>query len=245
MIIKPEPGDRLERCTFEGAQTTTRSRAMIVEARRLFRESGGGRPPAISQGGYNKGGVKASAGTHDRDAADWATRLFSPARRDLWQRAMWQVGYPTWIRYAIPRVWPAHSHSIPAGGDLAPLAKSQVNSFRIGRDGLAGNRRYPGIIYSGFMNQTWEKYLAKWKAPNVSLASLGAAWSARQGKPLPVASSDVLTLQRALNGFLLDTLYLDGDPGPKTKASYAKAAGLVAPALDVSVLLTLDLEVSP
>jgi hypothetical protein len=215
-----EPGDKNERITYADAsgtfRTTTRTLAMYKEACRLFMEAGGGTPPLWSQGGFNAGGVAASAGTHDRDAVDWMTRLMATPKATLWQACVWRVGFASWMRPLIVRLWKPHTHAIPKDGDLSAGAASQEKNFYNGRDGLVSNRTYPNIISSGLAEQTWEKYLAKYVPPKVSLSILQDAFANRK------TADDVKAVQRALNRVLGMALAVDGDPGPFTLAAYAK-----------------------
>ena len=101
----------------------------------------------ITQGGWNAGGVAASAGTHDRDAADWSIRgkTKSQVAKEIeslrwagWfaslrtRTALWGVraqGFPA-----------AHCHAVPTGWGLVSAgARRQAEAYRRGRDGLRSN----------------------------------------------------------------------------------------------------------
>ena len=119
-----------------------------------------------SQGGYNRGGVAASAGTHDGGGAiDIIVKNLTPAERTLLDTEMRRVGFASWIRTPYQSNWPWHCHAIavqPGGkwdqGVLSRGAHSQVVNYYDGRNGLAsgapddGTRKYVGV--------TWEKYQA-------------------------------------------------------------------------------------
>lgn len=150
---RPQPMSPTARTTFEGFRTTERTVAMLTEARRLY----GPGHPVIVQGGFNAGGVAASAGTHDRDALDFSIRWMSRANAHRWQDCVWQVGFAGWIRTRIAGLWETHFHAVPKGGDLSRGAANQVVNFRLGRNGLVGEASYSGI--GNYANVTWESYL--------------------------------------------------------------------------------------
>ena len=90
----------------------------------------------ITQGSYNKGGVSASAGTHDGGGViDLA-----PFEADRKVRILRALGFAAWHREPIPGLWPEHVHAVLIGNKkLAPAAVNQVASYRAGRDGLKSN----------------------------------------------------------------------------------------------------------
>lgn len=233
VVVKPVRGsskewvrvDALGRVVKTGGYwVTTRGLAMHLEAGRLFRAAGGGEPPLITQGGRNAGGVAASAGTHDREAFDWATKTFTPKRVRLWELCTWCVGFASWTRTFIAGLWPAHTHGVPKGGDLSRGAKDQVEGhFWKSLDGLRGKGRYPRIGKSGLARQTWETYLAQL---GVSLAGLQRAFADRK------VTDDVKDVQWALSRELGTDLVIDGDPGPETKTALAKVGPLTAATLE-------------
>lgn len=150
---------RTDRCTFEGRRTTRRTAAMVVEARRLFKAETGQPGPRASQGGYNAGGVSQSAGTHDRDAFDFATAAMSARHARIWEQCLGRVGFAAWWRRFLRKVWPQHHHAIPKGGDLSGGAQAQERSYRDCRDGMKGNRIYAAI--RAYRTVTWESYSKK------------------------------------------------------------------------------------
>lgn len=101
-------------------------------------------PLQVAQGGFNAGGVSASAGTHDKDSVDLRTKHLSSSQKERLERRMRQAGFAAWLRPAGPS-WGEHLHAIPAGypRDISGGAQSQVLSYDAGRDGLAGNRKDP------------------------------------------------------------------------------------------------------
>lgn len=149
----PPPGDPAQRVMFEGWRTTQRTVNMLIEARRLY----GSGYPKIVQGGFNAGGVAASAGTHDRDALDFSIRWISKGAARRWQDSLWQVGFAAWIRVRIVGLWETHIHAVPKGGDLSRGAQDQVVHFRNRHDGLMNEGPYPSI--DGYTDTTWDSYL--------------------------------------------------------------------------------------
>ena len=93
----------------------------------------------ITQGSYNSS-VSQSAGTHDGGGAvDLAA--FDHRRK---VRVLRDLGFAAWFRPAIPGHWPDHIHAIQIGNDrLSEDARDQVDSYRRGRDGLAGDNVDP------------------------------------------------------------------------------------------------------
>lgn len=100
----------------------------------------------ISQAGYNKGGVAASAGTHDLGAVvDLSIKHLSESDQRRFLRLSRRMGWASWIRTAA-QGFPLHWHGVLAGakpGTIAPGAAAQVLAYDAGRDGLAGNRLDP------------------------------------------------------------------------------------------------------
>lgn len=139
--------------TFEGHKISTRTRDMLIEARRITKAA-----LFITQGGYNAGGVKASAGTHDRDALDIRAKDLTTAQRAEAVLRLRQVGFAAWVRNPSQSDWPWHIHCIPIGGDISAGAAKQVTAYKNNRNGLASNGHDDGPrLYI----QTWEQYLKK------------------------------------------------------------------------------------
>ncbi|MET1060519.1 MAG: GH25 family lysozyme [Nocardioides sp.] len=108
-----------------------KTRAALEEAQALL-----GYPLTLVQGSYNRGGVSASAGTHDAGgvvdllAWDWQRKV----------RALRKVGFAAWYRAPVRGLWGAHIHAVLIDhGRLAPVAARQVTAYRNGRDGLRSN----------------------------------------------------------------------------------------------------------
>jgi hypothetical protein len=124
---------------------------MLVAARVVCKA-----PLHITQGGYNAGGVAASAGTHDRDALDIRARDLSAAERKEAVSILRKVGFAAWVRNPSQSDWPWHIHCIPIGGDLSSGAANQVDAYLNNRNGLASNGKDDGP--RTWVDWTWEKY---------------------------------------------------------------------------------------
>jgi hypothetical protein len=110
-----------------------------------------------AQGSYSTS-VGASAGTHSSGGAvDLGYRHLTEAQRHRIVREMRRVGFAAWYRREIKGLWPPHCHAIAIGcPDLAPGARQQVEAYRAGRNGLAGNGADDGP--RDWVNVTWESY---------------------------------------------------------------------------------------
>ena len=143
--------------TFRGARFTPRTRAMLTEVEKLV-----GHRLRIAQGGFSTK-VSASGQTHARDAVDVATKYQGLSRADKLAivAAMRRVGFAAWLRPETPDVWGEHIHAIPIGGDISPAAARQVEAYRHGYDGLAGEggKRPDPQARLGIAPTTWEAYL--------------------------------------------------------------------------------------
>lgn len=138
---------------FRGKRLDKRTIRQIKEAERLA-----GRL-TITQGSCNRGGVAASAGTHDGEGVvDFSVRGLNRKQIRRRIRALRRVGLWAWLRPTIPGVWGEHIHAVSVGNrDLARLAKSQIKDARRGRNGLASHALDPhrGM---GLPVITWRHY---------------------------------------------------------------------------------------
>lgn len=132
------------RTAHRGQVVTRRMAAMLKAAEKIT-----GFAILLSQGSYNAGRVGASAGTHDREAADarirtldgkGRIRVLTHDERVSLVIALKRVGFACWYRPEVRGLWGPHVHMVPIGGDLSPAAAAQVKAFDAGRDGLRGNR---------------------------------------------------------------------------------------------------------
>ncbi|MGZ0151868.1 hypothetical protein ACXJJ3_32750 [Kribbella sp. WER1] len=141
--------------TFEGFRMDARTRDMLIELRRITTA-----PVVLTQGGFNKGGVAASAGTHDGGGAlDIRARNLTDTQiREVVLRAR-QVGFAAWHRTPAQGKWVEHIHMIAVGcPSLSAGAKKQVTAYKNDRNGLANNGKDDGPrLYAG---NTWESYKA-------------------------------------------------------------------------------------
>lgn len=127
---------------FRGRRMTPVFRDAILAA-----EQRAGFQFIMTQGGWNAGGVAASAGTHDRDAADWSIRGMTRARVATMIEALRWAGIFASLRTSTA-LWgvraqgfaAAHVHGVPNGWGLVSAgARRQAEAYRRGRDGLRGN----------------------------------------------------------------------------------------------------------
>lgn len=138
---------------YEGGLFDDRTLAMYHEVERLCAAKG--LQIFVAQGGFNAGGVAASAGTHDRAAVDVSGSILSPDERWTVVTAMRRVGFAAWIRTpAEGFAW--HIHGVPINGDLSTAARAQVVQYSKHQNGLAGAGPDDGP--TGYYDATWEKY---------------------------------------------------------------------------------------
>lgn len=143
----------MSRVEWHGVTLNKRSAKMMDEVQRHcgFRI----RP---SQGSYSH--AAASAGTHSGPGAiDISVRGLTSRQVNRLVKWMRIVGWAAWYRPTLPGVWGEHVHGIAIGTKGLPrLAAQQVTAYKLGRDGLAGNRldRHRGMHIKP---TTWERYL--------------------------------------------------------------------------------------
>lgn len=128
---------------FRGKRMTPAFRDAILAA-----EQRAGRQFTLTQGGFNAGGVAASAGTHDGDAGDWSIRGLNRDRVAAMIEALRWAGIAAWLRTANVPLWETraqyfsstHVHGVPNGWGLPSAgARAQADAYRRGRDGLRAN----------------------------------------------------------------------------------------------------------
>jgi len=211
------PAGATTRTVIDGYRTTVRTAAMVKEARTLYRTRGFGSYPKITQGGYNKGGVAASAGTHDQDAMDdKISVLTSSTKKKAWERCNWEVGFAGWRRPYIAGLWGEHFHKLPKFGQLSTGADRQIFQWFQGDDALRSDRDYPGILSSGLASRSWEEYLDLYRSGHIDLAKTIACFKAGVGN----STNDIQQIQKRLNHYVLAGLTVDGIPGALTRAAY-------------------------
>ena len=128
-----------------------------------------------TQGGWNAGGVAASAGTHDRDAVDYSVagkseaevaKLITACRKRGLVASFRTTSTPKWgVRAQGFRSY--HVHVVPnLWGYASAGAVHQAREYRAGRDGLKGrgaDKGGPGHTRD-YTSVTWPSYLAAKKA---------------------------------------------------------------------------------
>lgn len=140
--------------TYKGGRFTGDVAASLHELDRLTPTI----PVRIMQGGWNAGGVRASAGTHDCDAVDIAAVDLTGAQRAEVVRVLRAIGWAAWLRRP-DQGFPWHIHAVPAGwGVVSAGAALQVQAYRQGYNGLASWGRDDGP--RTWVGRTWHEYLA-------------------------------------------------------------------------------------
>lgn len=129
-----EPAHNYTRTTYDGKTVNQRTKVMLAAAAKTY-----GSAFLLSQGSYNKG-VGASAGTHDGGGVvDIRVTNYSTIQRQAVVQALRKAGFAAWLRTPA-QGFPYHIHAAAINDhEMAPLAKSQVQSYFNGRNGLAGN----------------------------------------------------------------------------------------------------------
>lgn len=135
--------DWSDRTTYQGKAVNAGTKALMRAANALVRSSHfGGETSDITmvQGGYNAGGVAASAGTHDGGGAFDLTPFNIKNRIKVFRL----LGVAIWDRPTISGLWAHHLHGIVAGdGTASAAAKAQVSEYLAGGDGLRGTAPDP------------------------------------------------------------------------------------------------------
>lgn len=130
-----EPAHNYTRTTYGGRTVNQRTKVMLQDAARLF-----GGPLVLTQGSYNRGGVAASAGTHDGGGVvDISVSGMTAARRSALVQCLRRAGFAAWLRTP-SQGFSYHIHACAIGDrEMASGAKNQVQAYFNGRDGLARN----------------------------------------------------------------------------------------------------------
>lgn len=133
------------RVKYDGKTVNARTRDALKYAQRLWRQRGKhSKSIRLAQGSYNKGGVSASAGTHDGggvvDVRTAGVGLDAQETKQL-NRALRDAGFASWIRDSRDGMDP-HIHAIAIGDkQMSSGAKQQVPSYDAGRNGLRNNAK--------------------------------------------------------------------------------------------------------
>lgn len=127
----------MARVVFEGKRLDTTTRDRLLWARKTS-----GLPLVVTQGGYNAGGVAASAGTHDAGGVlDIRTRGLSDEDKKRAVLVLRQAGFVAWLRTVAQGFDVEHIHAVElASTTVSPAAQRQIDAWRKGRNGLASGR---------------------------------------------------------------------------------------------------------
>jgi peptidoglycan hydrolase-like protein with peptidoglycan-binding domain len=140
------PKSDYARTSNDGKAVNKRTQEMIKRAEFIMEHKFGPKnfDFTITQGSYSTG-VAASAGTHDGGGAlDMHTRTLPKKTVDDMVKALRMAGFAAWSRGRGHDSFAPHIHAIAIGDrELAPLARSQVQDYFNGRDGLSGHRADP------------------------------------------------------------------------------------------------------
>lgn len=140
----------LTRVTYGGHILNERTLQMLLEMERVL-----GYTVGVTQGSYNRGGVAASAGTHDGGGALDVTPHPTPGKTVETAR---RVGFAAWHRLPSQGHWSEHIHMIAIGDrELSAGAQQQVAQYKAGQNGLANHGPDTGAKVSF---RTFEEYKA-------------------------------------------------------------------------------------
>lgn len=139
--IDPAPPDTYTRVIYQGKTLNVRTKTMLQTADKYAKGMGIPVPFDLLQGSYNKGGVGASAGTHDGGGAiDISVNNLNTAQRTSAVQALRMAGFAAWLRTPSQGPWPYHIHAIAIGDkQMSSGAASQVRDYLAGRNGLANH----------------------------------------------------------------------------------------------------------
>lgn len=136
----------------------------------------------VSQGGYNKGGVAASAGTHDGGGVLDLRQYSEPV-----VLLLREAGAAAWHRR--PPHFSHHTHLVLVGCPHASAgAKRQVESYRAGRDGLAMNGPDDGPQV--YPIRSWSQGVAWMRAQLDPLTDAPTPDQPEQGETTPSPEED-------------------------------------------------------
>lgn len=165
----------------------------------------------VVQGSYNKGGVSASAGTHDGGGAlDLSVYGMTPRQKKFHVKQGRLAGFMAYYRAPLPGVWNEHIHAGALGdAEASSGLKTQFAEYRAGQDALADHKPDP------------DPRVRIRVYPHVKLKSVNLLTVYRQFKARkPVARTSVQRVQWVLNEKLGTNLVCDGVAGDKTRAAY-------------------------
>lgn len=127
----------MARVIFEGKRLDDTTRDRLLHARKVS-----GLALVVTQGGYNAGGVAASAGTHDGGGVlDIRTRGLTDEQKKRAVLELRRAGFVAWLRTRAQGFDVEHIHAVElASTTLSAAAQRQVDAWRKGRNGLASGR---------------------------------------------------------------------------------------------------------
>ncbi|MGW2206743.1 peptidoglycan-binding domain-containing protein [Streptomyces sp. NPDC001774] len=151
-----EPVHDYRRVTYSGRTVNVRTRVMLEAAASIY-----GGSFVVLQGSYNRGGVSASAGTHDGGGVvDIDALSMSSAKRLKALKALRQVGFAAWLRTPAEG-FGYHFHACAIGDrEMASVARSQVRDYFNGRSGLASGTRDTA---SASVGRPWPAWANKYR----------------------------------------------------------------------------------
>lgn len=131
----------MARVVFEGKRLDASTRDRLLWARKAS-----GLALVVTQGGYNAGGVAASAGTHDGGGVlDIRTRGLSLEDKKRAVLVLRQAGFVAWLRTVAQGFEVEHIHAVELSSTtVSPAAQRQIDAWRKGRNGLKSNRADDG-----------------------------------------------------------------------------------------------------
>ncbi|MGW6257609.1 peptidoglycan-binding domain-containing protein [Streptomyces sp. NPDC055085] len=137
VVSDGEPAHNYTRTSYGGRTVNQRTKVMLQAAADKY-----GHSLTLVQGSYNRGGVSASAGTHDGGGVvDVNVTGLSTASRNAIVLALRKAGFAAWLRTPAEG-FQYHIHACAIGDrEMAPVARDQVRAYFNGRNGLAGNGR--------------------------------------------------------------------------------------------------------
>lgn len=133
-----EPPNDYSKIQIDGKTVNKRTKYMLDEAQKNF-----GSKLSILQGSYNKGGVAASAGTHDGGGVvDLSTSGMNQSKIDKQVESLRKAGFAAWFRTCPEFCGNEHIHAVGIGDkEMAGGAAAQVKNFFDGSNGLAGSAK--------------------------------------------------------------------------------------------------------
>lgn len=214
--------DRYTKVSYGGHTLDSWTAQQAAQVKGLYVILGGTGSVSIEQGSYNKGGVSASAGTHDGGGAvDFGLSKPTKANWLILQHAVRWAMFAGWHRLPSQGPWGDHVHCILIGNiKAAPLAKAQVQDY-VGtppKNGLAGH----------YLDKSWHPspiFTSTYGLADTSLSDLQKFANKKGGNLVPRYS--VKRVQTALNLKAHSGLKVDGKFGPTTKSAYHHWQGLV------------------